>query len=95
MNYETAKRRKNACITGFLIITMWGWSGLSSHSGKIQNNPETGLLVFGCAFGIPILILFILAIFYSIKAKQAEYDELDDDFNSKKQEQINQEDNKE
>lgn len=85
MKYETANRRKKACITGFLIIMMWGWGALQSHIKNIKSNPETGLLVFGCAFGIPILILLILSVYYSIKAKQAEFDEFDKEFDEDSQ----------
>lgn len=97
MNYETANRRKKACITGFLILVMWGWSGLQSHIKNLQSNPETGLLVFGCAFGIPILLLLILSIYYSVKAKQLEFDEFDkelDDVQAQSDENNNDENQK-
>ena len=69
MKYETAKRRKNTCITGFLMLMMWGWGGLRSHVDKIKADPQDGLLFLGLAFGLPSLILLVLAIYYSIVAK--------------------------
>lgn len=78
MKYETAKRRKNTCITGFLMLMMWGWGGLRSHVDKIKADPQDGLLFLGLAFGLPSLILLVLAIYYSIVAKKLEYDELDE-----------------
>lgn len=83
MKYEKAVRRQRICITSFLMLMMWGWGALRSHLENIKSNPETGLLVLGVTFGIPSLLLLILAIFYTIKARQAEYDELDEDFASK------------
>ena len=83
MDYKTAIRRQRLCITSFLMLVLWGFNALRSHVEKIKDNPETGLLILGITFGIPILLLLILAIFYTIKEKQAEYDELDEDFASK------------
>lgn len=85
MKYEIAIRRQRICITGMLLIIMWGWRALQSHVSDIKDNPGTGLLVLGLTFGIPIFILTVLAIFYTVKAKQSEYDDLDDDFNDKKE----------
>lgn len=79
MNYEKAVKRKRSCITSLLILIMWGWGGVNSHIEKIKANPELGLLIFGGLFGIPIVVLLIMTVFYSIKAKQAEFDDLDED----------------
>jgi len=78
MDYEKAKRRKNTCITGFLMLVLWGWGGLNSHVKALKENPETGFLFLGLVFGIPTILLLILAVYYSIKVKQAEYDMLDE-----------------
>ena len=85
MKYEIAIRRQRICITSMLILIMWGWRALRSHVSNIKDNPEAGLLFLGLAFGIPIILLTILAFFYTIKAKQSEYDDLDDDFNDNKE----------
>ena len=51
---------------------------LKASKDSIAQNPETVGLAFLIAYGAPILILFILSIIYAIKAKQTEYDDLDE-----------------
>ena len=78
MNHKSAVKAKNACISTLLILTLWSMGHLKVSKDSIAQNPETVGLAFLLAYGLPIVILFILAIFYSIKAKQTEYDDLDD-----------------
>ncbi len=78
MNYKSAVKAKNACISTLLIIVFWSMGHLKMSKDSIAKNPETVGLAFLIAYGIPVLVLFILSIFYSIKAKQKEYDDLDD-----------------
>ncbi len=78
MNYKSAVKAKNACISTLLIIVFWSMGHLKMSKDSIAKNPETVGLAFLIAYGIPVLILFILSIFYSIKAKQKEFDDLDD-----------------
>lgn len=78
MNYKSAVKAKNACISTLLIIVFWSMGHLKMSKDSIAKNPETVGVAFLIAYGIPVLVLFILSIFYSIKAKQKEYDDLDD-----------------
>lgn len=78
MNYKSAVKAKNACISTLLIIVFWSMGHLKMSKDSIAKNPETVGLAFLIAYGIPVLVLFILSIFYAIKAKQKEYDDLDD-----------------
>lgn len=78
MNYKSAVKAKNACISTLLIIVFWSMGHLRLSKDSIAKNPETVGLAFLLAYGIPVIVLLILSIFYSIKAKQKEYDDLDD-----------------
>lgn len=78
MNYKSAVKAKNACISTLLIIVFWSMGHLKMSKDSIAKNPETVGVAFLIAYGIPVLVLFILSIFYSIKVKQKEYDDLDD-----------------
>lgn len=78
MDHKKAVRAKNACISTCLILTLWAMGHLKASKDSIAQNPETVGLAFLIAYGAPILILFILSIIYAIKAKQTEYDDLDE-----------------
>ena len=78
MNHKSAVKAKNACISTLLIINLWSMGHLKVSKDAIAKNPETVGLAFLIAYGLPIVILFILAVFYAIKAKQTEYDDLDE-----------------
>lgn len=78
MKHERAVKARRACITTFLIILMWAMGHLKLAKDSIAQNPETVGLAFLLAYGVPAILLFILSIFYSVKAKQTEYDDLDD-----------------
>ncbi len=79
MDYKKAVKAKNACISTFLILTLWAMGHLKASKESIVKNPETVGLAFLIAYGLPICILLMLSIFYAVKAKQSEYDDLDDD----------------
>lgn len=78
MDHKKAVKAKNACISTCLILTLWAMGHLKASKDSIAKNPETVGLAFLIAYGLPILILFILSIIYAIKAKQTEYDDLDE-----------------
>lgn len=78
MKHETAVKAKKASITTLLILLLWAMGHLNLAKDSIAQNPETVGLAFLLAYGIPVILLFILSIFYSAKAKQTEYDDLDD-----------------
>lgn len=78
MKYKTAVKAKNACISTMMLIIFWSMGHLSHSKDSIAKNPDTVGLAFILAYGLPIVILFILSIFYAIKAKQTEYDDFDE-----------------
>lgn len=78
MNHKSAVKAKNACISTMLILMLWAMGHLKIAKDSIAQNPDTVGLAFLLAYGLPIFVLFILVIIYSVKAKQTEYDDLDE-----------------
>lgn len=78
MDYKQAVKRKNACISTMLILIIWAFGHLKVSKDSIIQNPDTVGLAFLLAYGLPILVLFILGIIFGIKAKQTEFDDLDE-----------------
>lgn len=78
MNHESAVKAKRACITTLFIISVWAMGHLKVAKDSIAQNPETVGVAFLIAYALPVVILLILAIVYSIIAKKTEFDDLDD-----------------
>ena len=78
MKHETAVKAKKACISTMLILMLWAMGHLKIAKDSIAQNPDTVGLAFLLAYGLPIIILLIASIYYSVEAKKTEYDDLDE-----------------
>ena len=63
MNYKSAVKAKNACISTLLIIVFWSMGHLKMSKDSIAKNPETVGLAFLIAYGIPVLVLLSSSVY--------------------------------
>lgn len=77
MNHESAVKAKKACISTFLFLSVGAMGHLKLSGESIIQKPDTVGLAFLLAYGIPLVILLILSIVYTVIAKKTEYDDLD------------------